>query len=267
MMETIPWPNQCKLQYLVIDDCIYSEYLTILRELSCLRRLVIRNCTITDKDSRLLLPSKFKVHSLLMSLTISDYLLSLENLTFLLSPVPTLLHLKVISHRTTLDSFFDGSHLEELIQAKAPTLVRFEFFLTYKYRENDDFISLESLMIRFRTRFWLDDKRWFVTCAYVPKACAIWLHTTPIRDSGIKQLMRCEVSWIDKQCRLTERSLNEMVDNTDDVVCSHVYLTHRIRVLFCDLKSYIYIYFYAVSTKVYSLNEHYTVSSYFSNRK
>ncbi|CAF1059207.1 unnamed protein product [Adineta steineri] len=76
---------------------------------------------------------------------------------------------------------------------------------------------LESLMDPFRTSFWLNDKRWFVTCAYVPKGSTIWLHTTPIRDSGIEKLVRCEVSWIDKQCRLTQRSIDEIIDNTDDV--------------------------------------------------
>ncbi|CAF3752751.1 unnamed protein product [Rotaria sordida] len=82
-------------------------------------------------------------------------------------------------------------------------------------------------MVPFRTYFWLDDKRWFVTCAYVPKACAIWLHTASIRDSGIERLMRCEVSWIDKQCRLTQRSIDEMVDNTDDMTLTTLSLNEN----------------------------------------
>ena len=108
-------------------------------------------------------------------------------------------------------------------------------------------------MVPFRTPFWLDDKRWFVTCAYVPKACAIWLHTTPIRGSGIERLVRCEVSWIDRQCRLTQRSIDEMVDNTNDEVCSRMYLTHSMRILFCNLKSYIRIYFYTACLR-YEIN-------------
>ncbi|CAF1059188.1 unnamed protein product [Adineta steineri] len=216
-MEHILWPDQCKLQHLVIDSCIYREYLDILQKLPYLRTLVMRNCTIDDTHSTLLLLYKFKTPSSLISLTISDCSFSLKNLTLLLSPIPTLLHLKLISHRSILDSFFHGSRLEELIRAKAPALVRFEFFLSYKYQENDRFISLESLMDPFRTSFWLNDKRWFVTCAYVPKGSTIWLHTTPIRDSGIEKLVRCEVSCIDKQCRLTQRSIDEIIDNTDDV--------------------------------------------------
>ncbi|CAF4189268.1 unnamed protein product, partial [Adineta steineri] len=216
-MEYISWPDQCKLQHLVIDSCIYGEYLDILQKLPYLRTLVMRNCTIDDTHSTLLLLSKFKTPSSLISLTISDCSFSLKNLTLLLSPIPTLLHLKLISHRSILDSFFHGSRLEELIRAKAPALVRFEFFLSYNYQENDQFISLESLMDPFRTPFWLNDKRWFVTCAYVPKGSTIWLHTTPIRDCGIEKLVRCEVSWIDNQCRLTQRSIDEIIDNTDDV--------------------------------------------------
>ncbi|CAF1295401.1 unnamed protein product, partial [Adineta steineri] len=223
-MEHILWPDQCKLQHLVIDSCIYGEYLDILQKLPYLRTLVMRNCTINDTHSTLLLLSKFKTPSSLISLTISDCSFSLKNLTLLLSPIPTLVHLKLISHRSILDSFFHGSRLEELIRAKAPALVRFEFFLSYNYQENDRFISLESLMDPFRTPFWLNDKRWFVTCAYVPKGSTIWLHTTPIRDSGIEKLVRCEVSWIDNQCRLTQRSIDEIIDNTDDVVCSHIYI-------------------------------------------
>ncbi|CAF1131320.1 unnamed protein product [Adineta steineri] len=217
MMGHILWPDQYKLQHLVIDSCIYGEYLDILQKLPYLQTLVMRNCTIDDTHSTLLLLSKFKTLSSLISLTISNCSFSLKNLTLLLSPIPTLLHLKLISHRGILDSFFHGSRLEELIRAKAPTLVRFEFFLSYNYQENDRFISLESLMDPFRTPFWLNDKRWFVTCAYVPKGSTIWLHTTPIRDCGIERLVRCEVSWIDNQCRLTQRSIDEIIDNTDDV--------------------------------------------------
>ncbi|CAF1193495.1 unnamed protein product [Adineta steineri] len=226
-MEYISWPDQCKLQHLVIDSCIYGEYLDILQKLPYLRTLVMRNCTIDDTHSTLLLLSKFKTPSSLISLTISDCSFSLKNLTLLLSPIPTLLHLKLISHRSILDSFFHGSRLEELIRAKAPALVRFEFFLSYNYQENDQFISLESLMDPFRTPFWLNDKRWFVTCAYVPKGSTIWLHTTPIRDCGIEKLVRCEVSWIDNQCRLTQRSIDEIIDNTDDVTLTTLSLCHN----------------------------------------
>ncbi|CAF3045728.1 unnamed protein product, partial [Rotaria sp. Silwood2] len=70
-------------------------------------------------------------------------------------------------------------------------------------------------MIPFRTPFYLQDKHSFVTCTYVPKYRAIWLYTTPLCvDDDEKDPIRCEVSWNDEICRLTQRSINEINDTT-----------------------------------------------------
>ncbi|CAF1102883.1 unnamed protein product [Adineta steineri] len=71
-------------------------------------------------------------------------------------------------------------------------------------------------MNSFRAPFYLDNKRWFVTCAYNPRFRAIWLHTTPIYGIEYNSPIRCEVSWIDNICRITQRPIHEEVNITAD---------------------------------------------------
>ncbi|CAF4270656.1 unnamed protein product [Rotaria socialis] len=178
MAKYISWSDQYKLEHLEFSNCTYSDYLLILRHLPNLRTLVIQNCIIDDNQTCLTLSASIVLASL-KSLTITNCSLAPQHFELLISSIPSLHHLKLISHR-------------------------------------ESFVSLESFIASFRAPFWLDDKHWFVTCAYVPRERAIWLHTIPIDSTRYQGCVRCEVSWRDNICRLTQRSLNTMVDNVSD---------------------------------------------------
>jgi hypothetical protein len=221
--EHMPWSDQGRLEHLVIADCAYSKYLLILLTLPNLRTLVMRNCTVDEK----IVPSMSSTstfHLSLKSLTMTGCSLTLEHLESLLSPISSLRYLKLISHRKEFDSIFHGSYWERLICAKLPQLDRFEYFFSYNSSRNDNFISLDSIIDQFRTPFWLHEKRWFVHCAYYLKTEVISLYTIPIVINGNQNPSRCEISSIDNTYRLTQRPLNNMVDNTSDEVCNRIHL-------------------------------------------
>ncbi|CAF0722778.1 unnamed protein product [Adineta steineri] len=142
--------------------------------------------------------------------------LSALHLDLLLSLTPALRHLKLASQRKMLDSVFDSTYWENLISIKLPKLDKFEFIFFYTDNKNDDSINPEALIAPFRSSFWLHDKRWFVASAYVLRENEIWLHTTPINCTGIKDLVRVETSWMDNGYRLTGRPLNKILDTSAD---------------------------------------------------
>jgi hypothetical protein len=222
-MNHITWPDQYKLHYLAIQDCTYDAYLVILRQLPNLRTLVVRQCIFRNSTGTQWSPSPPLCDSLLTSLTITDYSVSLENLTHVVAPIPSLQHLKLISYRQSIDYVFNGSIWQEVIQTKLPVLDRFDIFFSYTCSRDQNFTSLESIMGPFRAPFYLDDKRWFVTCAYVPRSRAVWLYTTPLRITGYSSLIKCELSWTDTSYRLTQRSINERRDIIVDQVCPRIY--------------------------------------------
>jgi hypothetical protein len=224
-MNHITWPNHCKLDYLAIQDCTYDEYLVILRQLPNLRTLVMRQCIFQNSADTQWSPSTSLCHSLLTSLTITDCSVSLGNLTHLVAPIPSLQYLKLISYRQSVDYVLNGSIWQEFIQTKLPVLGRFDFFFSYTYCRDQHFTSLESIMGPFRAPFYLNDKHWFVTCAYVPRSRAVWLYTTTLCTTGYASLIRCELSSTDTVYRLIQRSNNERRDTIVDQVCPRIYST------------------------------------------
>jgi len=218
-MENISWPDQFKLEYLTIGSCTCIQYLAILSQLSYLKTLIIHDFSIGNMNNALLSSNVPTVHPSLMSLIITRRSITPDNLIFLLSPVPSLRHFKLISQRKTFDPMLDSSCFEQIIQTKLPAINKFEFFFFYEYAPNDDVINLASLIAPFRTSYWIDDKRWFVSCAYVPQSNKIWLHTMPINIPSIESQPRVELSCMDNICRWTERPFNHMENTIIDEVC------------------------------------------------
>ena len=226
-LEQVTWPEQYQLSCLSIRDCTFNSYHTIIHQLPNLRTLVMQQCHFEHQNNTLLSSSPPLLHSSLTSLTISNYSILLQNLVALLSPIPSLQHLKLISYTKTFDYVFDGAIWQDFILINMPNLERFEFFFSYSCPPylNIATPSLNSIVQPFRTPFYLDDKRWFVTCAYVPKLRSIWLYTTPVCtiDHNYKNPLRCELSCKENICRLTQRNLNETHDTIEDEVCPRIY--------------------------------------------
>jgi hypothetical protein len=225
MEKHIPWPDQSSLEHLIIGNCAYSKYLLILHQLPKLRTFVIQNC-IMDEKIMPLTSFTSRIHISLKSLTIIRYSLTPEHLELLLSPISSLCHLKLISNMDLFESVFHRSYWEQLNCTKISKIDRFEFFFSYNNNHiHSNFIDFNSLIDPFRTPFWLNEKRWFVAWAYVPRWNETWLYTVPNVIIDQQSPLRFEISSIDNTPRLTARPLNEMIGNTLDQVCKIMFCT------------------------------------------
>jgi hypothetical protein len=214
----IAWPAECTLKYLSIGNCSYTEYHRILRCSSHLRTFSLRNCVIDKMDNTL---SAFAVHacySQVTSLTMSECQLAVEDLESILSLTPLLIHLKLISSRSSFDSLFDGYYWEQFIQNKLSCLKNFQFFIINHHVKDDDISTLDSLIAPFCAPFWLDEKHWFVTYDFVFKLSQIVVYTTPVCVINSESCVKCRGSSIDSVCRLTRCPPNQMTNNTLDEV-------------------------------------------------
>ena len=191
-MKSIDWSYSYKIEHLTIAKCYYSEYLVILRQLPDLRTFVMQDCVIINTDSTLTSYNMPTMHCLLRSLTITCSSLEKTGIEMILSVTPSLSQLKLISCGCAFDLIIDNSYWEKLISSKLCQLEKFDFFFSYQYDQSSGFVSLESLIIPFRTEFWLHEKRWSVSCAYALKLSEIWMYTTPIHTITNKELMRYE---------------------------------------------------------------------------
>ncbi|CAM4917353.1 unnamed protein product [Rotaria socialis] len=173
--QCISWSNDCNLNYLSLEKCTYSQYQMILGNLRYLKTLVIRDCIIDDCDEVI-----FTSYSQLLSLTINDCHLSMSDIEFLVAQTPSLMYLKICSRWRAFDSAFDGFSWEQFIKINISSLAKFVFFFSCSLHNNDIMGNIDSLIDLFRTPFWLNEKRWFITCDYYIQRKIINLYTTPI---------------------------------------------------------------------------------------
>lgn len=119
----------------------------------------------------------------LTSLSIVKCSQTTEEIELILSLTPSLIYLKLVSHREQFDSVFDGSFWERTIENKLPQLERFQIFFSYKYSKyGSNFKSpLLSLILEpFQSIFWLNKKFINFSVDYNLMDPIIRLYTTPI---------------------------------------------------------------------------------------
>ncbi|CAF4894100.1 unnamed protein product [Rotaria sp. Silwood1] len=185
-INNIVWPKQCTLQYLTLGHYItFKQVCEILRHLSHLRTLVIRNCIMNDTNATMISFSDIQTNICLTSLTFKNSRLQMNELELILSLTPSLIHLQLTGSATLSDGILDGSRWEEFIQIKLPLLEKFEFFFRTKTDINHNSIDIESWINPFRTMFWLKHKSWFVSCNFTIKTATFRLYSVPICDSCI----------------------------------------------------------------------------------
>ncbi|CAM4831538.1 unnamed protein product [Rotaria magnacalcarata] len=213
----------CTLQHLEVGICHYDEYMTVLQHLPHLQTMLMKQC-IMNEGMTMPLTSHSKFRSLLKSLTITDFSLSEQQLQSLISFTPTLIHLKLTAEKCRrFNSVFDGSYWEDFIRNNLPSLKKFEIFFCTGTNGVDDFAQL---ITRFRTPFWVEEKRWLVAWAFAAwRSDDIWLYTIPIDADIGRVLHRCEISSRDGMCRLTNRHLNTMFHTTADKTLTTLHLT------------------------------------------
>ncbi|CAF1468361.1 unnamed protein product, partial [Adineta steineri] len=203
----LSWPIPCPLYHLTIDTCTYTEFMYILGHSPFLRTFTMKNCIGMNS-----------AHSIdvsypqLTSLIINFCYLSFKNLNLLLSYTPSITYLKLIIYGAELDSLFDGSQWEEFIQTKLPFLNKFHFCFRHTIQKNyEKYISIDSIINQYRTPFWLEKKRWFVTCDCVMRSSLseIILYTIPVPIQDSKIFIRYNALSMNNICYLTEHALEE----------------------------------------------------------
>ncbi|CAF3699186.1 unnamed protein product [Rotaria sp. Silwood1] len=181
----IEWPINEHLQYLYIGTCELRQYLQILNHLTHLKILIIEDWILDSMDKTSSLSCDFNRNTVLQSLTVKDFSLSMEELELFLSPTPSLTHLKLISQRKKLDSFLDGFYLKQLLQRRLPLLKKFEFFFYYVASSPNinNIPSLKSLIKPFRERFWLEEKHCSVYIDFIFRSQTLRIYTKPVKLS------------------------------------------------------------------------------------
>ncbi|UJR34711.1 hypothetical protein I4U23_027488, partial [Adineta vaga] len=182
--KNIPWPNLYTIKHLTIKSCSLTEYHLILQGLTQLRRLVTGQF-IMDKYEPL--SSTCTHYRQLMSLTIGNSSLSMTDFELVLSFTPSLLQLKLLSYRSKLDSIINGSDWTHLIQNKLSDLKTFQFYFSYNLKQTDDIKHLDLIINQFRTSFWLQEKKWIITCDYVLESKMVNFYTTPLRTMDFEE--------------------------------------------------------------------------------
>ena len=168
--------SETHLIHLTVGILTFNEYQCVLRYCPHLQTLIIDDCWMHDTNRG----SSIKSYPQLTSLTLRDTNRSMTQLESLLLLTPSLVELKLINSPLTPNSLIDGFRWETLIKTKFASLNRFQFvfhqLLLRIYECNAD---VESLIIPFRTSFWLEDKRWFVNCQSIKSAHTIKLYSIP----------------------------------------------------------------------------------------
>ncbi|CAF4551408.1 unnamed protein product, partial [Rotaria socialis] len=186
-LERINWPAQCPLEYLMLADCSFSQYRSVLSELSNLRMLIVDNIKMTDKDLKT--QEEFSISQNaaktqdcqhLTSLSIVKFDGTMEDIELILSLTPSLTRLRLISCRKKFDSTFDGSTWERTIGSKLPLLKNFELFLSHEFWRDVKFPLLCEIIAPFQSTFWLNQKHCNFSADYDLWNPIIRLYTTPI---------------------------------------------------------------------------------------
>ncbi|CAF3961665.1 unnamed protein product, partial [Rotaria sp. Silwood1] len=183
----IPWTNPCSIIYLTIKSCSLKEYDLLLQRLPYLRTFSTEEFIIDKSNQLNSSPSISKCYPQLASLMIGNGSFSMTDFELILFLTPSLARLKLISYKSILDSITNGSDWEYLIHNKLPNLKIFEFFFSYHLQKENEAEDLTLVLDRFRTSFWLKEKKWIVACDYVLHQNVIYIYTTPICTKDFEQ--------------------------------------------------------------------------------
>jgi hypothetical protein len=213
-MTKIAWPMNCTIQYLTINNYVYSTYIDDLYRIfqcsSHLHTLIMsKTPTISIKNLTLI---RFRQ---LTSLTITDNRESVHDVESFLLLTPSLVHLKLVGGKTMLD----GKRWEQFIEINLQQLNKFEFYFIESRLTDQTPTDVELIIASFQTLFWIQRKKWFVTCEcltqypktiylssipyctssvnYTPKSEKISLSTYPITtDDDLPMIDRITVLWL-----------------------------------------------------------------------
>ncbi|CAF0741950.1 unnamed protein product [Adineta steineri] len=189
--EVMSWPDQCKLKFLSIDRCFYSQYSFLLRQLPCLETFQVKDIDI-DENSMYLPSLNFSFNSQLTHLSITCCSLSTEHLRSLISKTPKLCELDLIYSAEMFKSLINIHEWEKFVRMELSFLKKFQFFISYEFAENDT-VRLDTVIAPFRDSFWLNEKCWFTVCEQglgKSNSDTISLFTIPVTEPAYHSISR-----------------------------------------------------------------------------
>ncbi|CAF1184245.1 unnamed protein product [Adineta ricciae] len=197
--DNISWPINWQLECLEIGTCNLLQYLSICKRIPSLRTLVIEDCVVGEYWPKI----SNGLSNQLKSLTITNCSAYFEELELLFSAVPALTHLELVFDEDMYEYGLNGHRLERILKRRLPLLHDFKFFFAYHYSENSNIqiLDIKSLILPFRSSFWLEEKHWYITCDHILQTRMIRIYTTPVQiryDKGrfSEQELRERMRWL-----------------------------------------------------------------------
>ena len=159
-IDELAWPTHCNIEQLSIGTCTMKQLCLILQSSARLQTLIMDDCYAHDINGSMVLSSSYQQ---LTSLTLNDVRMTMDKLELLLSLVPSLVHLDLASAGKPFEFIQRLSRWETFLQSNLTRLCQLEFCI---FCYGADWSNFDSVIDAFRMPFWLQEKRWFVTCQF-----------------------------------------------------------------------------------------------------
>lgn len=209
-IDKISWQRISIVEHLVLGRCTFSQYEIILNSLPYLKTLTMNDCIATNRDKMLSMS-----YNQLISLSITDCHLCINDIQFVISRTPSLVYLKLGSHRNKFDSTFNGLFWENFLKTNFPSFAKFQFLFSYTMSKDDAPIDIDSLIQSFETSFYSKN----IQCDYNIQENTIHLYTTPI----LINLPRSSSPSIAIRLNINGSSTLTWIDGIRDVISTEVF--------------------------------------------
>lgn len=192
IIEQLTWPSSNTLETLKLRACSYEQLCSIFDKSLNLQTLTLSKDALQDTVTTLR-PISFQS---LTSLKLERVQMSINELEFFLSLQPSLISLFLTIKSLCSWEFFEQfSHWEAFIRNTLPKLKKFDFYVCTEVAK---YPSIESILLPFCTPFWLQEKRWFVSCQctnhFWRKTLAIYSSTYQIKEFP-DNINACQMSY------------------------------------------------------------------------
>jgi hypothetical protein len=142
----------------------------------------VRQLNENINNGMIMIPDDLEPFHQLYCLTLKYVNIDMIILEMLLSLTPSIEHLQLM-RSVELNAFI--SHLpqwEKFVKTKLPLLKKFECFLVNHDSFDNTPVDTESIVNPFRTSFWIETKKWFVTCDHIMRPLCVILYTPSFFD-------------------------------------------------------------------------------------
>ena len=176
-LSQICWPSNCSIECLTLDGDIHFD--NLVRIFSCcpqLHRLTIKealSCLIDFHP----LTSSFPQLSWLI---IEHMNVTIDRLESFLLSTRSLVYLKLLGKC----EIFDGKRWEEFLSVNLPNLNRFEFDIICPRLTKPTREDLDLFIQSYRSSFWIEYKKWFVTVKMNENAYQYQIFSLPLCKSS-----------------------------------------------------------------------------------